>query len=52
MLRKWHEFREECRVELYNKKIEELIGVLGSKGVPMQWVGLPVVRGPRRPPAR
>ena len=40
-----YEFREERWVELYNKKIEELIGVLKSKGVPVLWVGLPAVRG-------
>ena len=39
------EFREERWVELYTKKIEELIGVLKSKGVPVLWVGLPAVRG-------
>ena len=38
-------FREERWVELYSKKIEELIGVLKSKGVPVLWVGLPAVRG-------
>jgi uncharacterized protein len=42
-----YEFREERWVELYNKKIEEMIGVLKSKGVPVLWVGLPVVRGPK-----
>jgi hypothetical protein len=42
-----YEFREERWVELYNKKIEEMIGVLRSKGVPVLWVGLPVVRGPK-----
>jgi hypothetical protein len=30
-----YEFREERWVELYNKKIEEMIGVLKSKGVPV-----------------
>jgi len=39
------EFREERWVELYNKKIDEMIGVLKSKGVPILWVGLPAVRG-------
>ena len=39
------EFREERWVELYTKKIEEMIGVLKSKGVPVLWVGLPAVRG-------
>src|SRR5216684_6022360 len=42
-----YEFREERWVELYSKKIEEMIGVLRSKGVPVLWVGLPVVRGPK-----
>src|SRR5258705_9903189 len=41
------EFREQRWVELYNKKIEEMIGVLRSKGLPVLWVGLPVVRGPK-----
>jgi hypothetical protein len=40
-----YEFREERWVELYTKKIEEMIGVLKSKGVPVLWVGLPAVRG-------
>jgi len=38
-------FREERWVELYSKKIEEMIGVLKAKGVPVLWVGLPAVRG-------
>ncbi|MDZ4369573.1 MAG: DUF459 domain-containing protein [Afipia sp.] len=40
-----HDFREERWVELYAKKIEEMIAVLKSKGVPVLWVGLPAVRG-------
>ncbi|OCK59779.1 DUF459 domain-containing protein [Bradyrhizobium sp. LMTR 3] len=40
-----HEFREKRWVELYMEKIEGMIGVLKSKGVPVLWVGLPVVRG-------
>jgi hypothetical protein len=40
-----YEFHEERWVELYAKKIEETIGVLKSKGVPVLWVGLPAVRG-------
>lgn len=40
-----YEFREDRWVELYAKKIEEMIGVLKSKGVPVLWVGLPAVRG-------
>jgi hypothetical protein len=42
-----YEFREERWVELYKRKIEQMIGVLRSKGVPVLWVGLPVVRGPK-----
>src|SRR3982075_109480 len=40
-----YEFREERWIELYSKKIEEMIAVLKSKGVPVLWVGLPAVRG-------
>jgi hypothetical protein len=40
-----HEFRDERWVELYAKKIEEMISVLKAKGVPVLWVGLPAVRG-------
>src|SRR5882724_2986981 len=40
-----YEFREQRWVELYVKKIEEMIGVMKSKGVPVLWVGLPAVRG-------
>jgi len=39
------EFHDDRWVELYNKKIEEMITVLKSKGVPIIWVGLPAVRG-------
>jgi hypothetical protein len=39
------EFRDDRWVELYTKKIEEMIAVLKSKGVPVLWVGLPAVRG-------
>ncbi|CAN7741234.1 DUF459 domain-containing protein [Bradyrhizobium sp. LjRoot220] len=39
------EFRDERWIELYTKKIEEMIGVLKSKGVPVLWIGLPAVRG-------
>jgi uncharacterized protein len=39
------EFRDDRWVELYSKKIEEMIAVLKSKGVPVIWVGLPAVRG-------
>jgi hypothetical protein len=42
-----YDFREDRWVELYVKKIEELTIVLKSKGVPVIWVGLPAVRGPK-----
>jgi hypothetical protein len=42
-----YEFRDDRWIELYTKKIEEMIGVLKSKGVPVIWVGLPAVRGPK-----
>jgi hypothetical protein len=40
-----YEFRDERWIELYSKKIEEMIAVLKSKGVPVVWVGLPAIRG-------
>ncbi|MDP1868938.1 MAG: DUF459 domain-containing protein [Bradyrhizobium sp.] len=42
-----HEFRDERWVELYVKKIEEMIAVVKSRGVPVLWVGLPAIRGPK-----
>jgi uncharacterized protein len=42
-----YEFRDDRWVELYTKKIEEMIAVIKSKGVPVLWVGLPAVRGAR-----
>ena len=42
-----YEFRDSRWVELYNRKIDELIAVLKTKGVPVLWVGLPAVRGPK-----
>lgn len=42
-----YEFRDERWIELYAKKIEELANVLKAKGVPVLWVGLPAIRGPR-----
>jgi hypothetical protein len=40
-----HEFHDKRWVELYREKIDEMIGVLKAKGVPVLWVGLPAVRG-------
>ncbi len=42
-----YDFRDDRWVELYSKKIEEMIAVLKTKGVPILWVGLPAVRGPK-----
>src|SRR5579872_7398182 len=39
------EFRYDRWSELYDKKIDEMIAVLKTKGVPVIWVGLPAVRG-------
>jgi uncharacterized protein len=40
-----YEFREDPWVELYSKKIEEMIAAVKSKGVPVVWVGLPAISG-------
>jgi len=42
-----YEFRDERWIELYTKKIEEMIAIMKTKGVPVLWVGLPAIRGPR-----
>ena len=42
-----HEFREDRWVELYAKKIDEMIAAVKSKGVPVLWIGLPALRGPK-----
>ena len=39
------EFRDDRWTELYTKKIDEMIAILKTKGVPVIWVGLPAVRG-------
>jgi uncharacterized protein len=40
-----YEFRSEKWGEIYGKRIDDMIAVLKSKGVPVAWVGLPAVRG-------
>jgi uncharacterized protein len=40
-----YEFHEDRWVELYTKKIEEMIAAVKAKGVPVVWVGLPAIRG-------
>jgi hypothetical protein len=42
-----NEFRSDRWAELYGKKIDDMIAALKSKGVPVFWVGLPSIRGPR-----
>ena len=42
-----HEFRSDKWGELYAKRIDDTIAALKSKGVPVVWVGLPPIRGPR-----
>ena len=42
-----HEFRSEKWGELYSRRVDEMIGVLKSRGVPVFWVGLPSIRGSR-----
>lgn len=39
------EFRSDRWAELYSRKIDEMIAVLKSKGVPVFWVAAPAVRG-------
>jgi hypothetical protein len=42
-----HEFRSERWTELYGKRIDETIAALRAKGVPVLWVGVAPIRGPR-----
>src|SRR5690606_38272764 len=44
---KMHEFRSDRWVELYAKRVDELITVLKSERVPVIWVSLPPIRGPK-----
>jgi hypothetical protein len=41
------EFHSEPWAQLYGKRIADMIAALKAKGVPVLWVGLPAVRGPR-----
>jgi uncharacterized protein len=41
------EFHSEPWAQLYAKRIGDMIAALKAKGVPVLWVGLPAVRGPR-----
>jgi len=40
-----YEFHEDRWVELYTKKIAEMIAAAKANGVPVVWVGLPAIRG-------
>jgi uncharacterized protein len=42
-----YEFRSDEWAQAYKKRIDEMITALKSKGVPVLWVGLPAIRGPR-----
>lgn len=42
-----HEFRSEKWAELYGKRVDDMIAALKAKGVPVLWVGLPIIRGAR-----
>ena len=44
------EFRSDRWADLYSKKIDEMITVLKSKGVPVFWVALPALRGTKSMP--
>ena len=41
------EFRTDRWAEIYSRRIDETIAALKSKGVPVFWVGLPAIRGPK-----
>ena len=41
------EFRTDQWAEAYSKRIDDTIAALKSKGVPVFWVGLPSIRGPK-----
>jgi uncharacterized protein len=41
------EFRTDQWAEVYSKRIDDTIAALKSKGVPVFWVGLPSIRGPK-----
>ncbi len=42
-----YEFHTDIWAELYEKRIDDMIAALKSKGVPVLWVGLPAIRGTR-----
>src|SRR5205814_5687580 len=42
-----YEFRSDEWAAYYNKRIDATIAALKSAGVPVFWVGLPSIRGPK-----
>jgi uncharacterized protein len=42
-----YDFRTDEWAKLYDKRIDDMIAALKSKGVPVIWVGLPAIRGTR-----
>ncbi len=45
-----YEFHTDKWAELYSKRIDDMIAVLKTRGVPIIWVGLPAIRGTNRQP--
>ncbi len=41
------EFRSDKWAEIYGRRVDDTIAALKSKGVPVFWVGLPAIRGPK-----
>jgi uncharacterized protein len=42
-----YEFHTDEWAQLYTKRVDDMMAALKSKGVPVLWVGLPAIRGPR-----
>ncbi|HYA04724.1 MAG TPA: SGNH family hydrolase [Xanthobacteraceae bacterium] len=42
-----YEFHTDQWADLYAKRIDDMIAAVKSKGVPVLWVGLPALRGPK-----
>ncbi|MEI9804111.1 MAG: DUF459 domain-containing protein [Pseudolabrys sp.] len=41
------EFRTDQWAQVYSRRIDETVAALKSKGVPVFWVGLPAIKGPK-----
>ena len=42
-----YDFHTDKWAEAYGKRIDEMIAALKANGVPVLWIGLPAIRGPR-----